>query len=535
MKRKMRLKRTSNFSLMIFVFLFSTTLSFGQNQNISQGNIFDGEPFLAINPNNSQHFVIAWMGFNPFTKVLIKTKVSLNAGKTWSSVKNIPHTNIAYGSADPSLGFDNNGNVFLTYVDFSKSIDSGSVYLRKSTDGGLTWGAPVEVINAYSDLGKYPIDRPWMSIDLSNGANAGNIYVTTMPPTTFGFVAPPYRPYFAVSTNGGSSFKPWQYLDSTGWLAGNFIKQPMPTNCVSTDGIFYGIYPSYLPSQNIFAQFILASTSDAGNHFSYQSVFTSTNGVKDPLAKKGYLIRANPANASHLAFFYLDVTHGDLDVFIRESFNKGLTWTTSKRINNDPIGNNKMQDLLWADFDADGDLVVAWRDRRNGMDSTYKTASEIWGAVRLKDSSNFSPNFVISDNLTPYDTILALSGNDFLCIKLNRDTLNATWGDTRNGKLNIWFQRMTLDGKVLSIRNLSSENIPAIKIYPNPASSMLTVMGKDIIKIVIVNSEGKILFTEQFQNYVNEVEIEINHFSTSVYFAHITTAHGHVTKKLVKK
>ena len=522
-------------ALGLLIFLFISSLGFAQNQNISQGFIFDGEPFLAINPNNSQHFVVAWMGFNPFTKVMIKTKVSLNAGKTWSSVKNIPHTHLAYGSADPSLAFDNNGNVFVTYVDFSATIDSGSVYLRKSTDGGLNWGAPVEVINAYSDVGKFPIDRPWVSIDLTNGTNAGNIYVTTMPPKVFGILSPPYRNYFMVSTNGGSSFKPWQYLDSAGWLAGNSIQQPMPTNCVAIDGVFYAVYPSYLPSQNVFVQFILASTSDVGNHFQYQSVFTSTSGGKDTLAKTGYLLRSNPANANHLAFIYLDITHGDLDVFIRESVNKGQTWTAAKRVNNDPIGNNKMQDLLWADFDNDGDLVVAWRDRRNGADSSYQTASEIWGAVRLKDSANFSNNFIISDNLIPYDSILAFAGNDFMCVKLNNDTINTTWGDTRNGKLNIWFQRNTLDGKVLSIKKLSSENFPEIYIFPNPAKEKITIKGRKIKNVSLVNSGGKVLKKIENQSNLEEIEIEMSNLPSGVYLVNISTPYGLLSRKIVKE
>ena len=52
-----------------------------------------------------------------------------------------------------------------------------------------------------------------------------------------------------------------------------------------------------------------------------------------------------------------------------------------------------MQDLVWADFDEDGDLVISWRDRRNGDEGTYETASEIWAAFRDKDELVFSPNF----------------------------------------------------------------------------------------------------------------------------------------------
>ncbi len=47
-------------------------ISFGQNQNISLGNVFDGEPYITINPNNSQHMVVAWMGYKFGENVVIK-------------------------------------------------------------------------------------------------------------------------------------------------------------------------------------------------------------------------------------------------------------------------------------------------------------------------------------------------------------------------------------------------------------------------------------------------------------------------------
>jgi hypothetical protein len=46
-----------------------------------------------------------------------------------------------------------------------------------------------------------------------------------------------------------------------------------------------------------------------------------------------------------------------------------------------------------------------------------------------------------------------------MCVVLVNDTLNAVWGDTRNGKLDIWFQRMSIQNGVLnSVINLSENN-----------------------------------------------------------------------------
>jgi hypothetical protein len=188
-----------------------------------------------------------------------------------------------------------------------------------------------------------------------------------------------------------------------------------------------------------------------------------------------------------------------------------------------------MQDLVWADFDTDGDLVVSWRDRRNSNDSTYTTSSEIWAATRFNDSTNFSANFVISDNLVAYDTILSYSGNDFMCIKLVDDTLNAVWGDTRNGKLNIWYQRMLINGTILSVRNISSENVLEIKLLPNPTTSYIDIEGCTVSTVNVYNTKGEIVLKSENTNRIDLTKLE-----NSTYILQITTPKGVVNKRIVK-
>ncbi len=516
-------------SLIFIVTFFMFLSAFGQDQNISEGNIFDGEPNIAINPVNTQHLVVAWMGYFPLTKIFIKTKVSFDGGQTWSSLNYVPHTNATYGSADVSLAFDNSGNVFLSFIDFDKDTQEGAVFVTKSTDGGLTWGNPTEVINANADTQK-PVDRPWISIDNSGGTYDGTIYVTSMPPKVFGYLPPPYHPYFIKSTDGGQNFESWRYLDTVNWLAGNIIPQPMPTNCVSSDGTFYAVYPSYVYSQNPLAQFIIASSEDAGNSFLYHTVFSSSESVTDTLVKAGYLLRSDPSDAQHLAFLYLSITFGDIDVFMRETYDKGMTWSDEIRLNDDPVGNNKIQDLLWADFDTDGDLIATWRDRRNGNDITYTTASEIWGTFRKNGQSSFSDNFKIGDTLVPYDTILAYAGNDFMCTKLVNDTLNAVWGDTRDGKLNIWFKQLAVDGTLLNIKKISSEDIPKNEIYPNPFTSVINIKTKDVKKIVIYNQKGKQVFATQ--NQLKKINLDF--LPSGIYFIKIISNSENYRQKIIK-
>ncbi len=521
----------------LFLFITASNTAFSQhNTNISGGHLFDAEPYLAINPNNHRQLVVAWMGWKSGQRIVIKTKRSNDGGLSWGEETSLPHTVVSYQSADPSLAFDDAGNVFVSYVDFTGldvATPAGGIYVGKLMKGENEWQTPVKVMDLDADPGKQGIDRPWISIDPSQGPYKGQIYITSM---TAKKASAPYHPYLNVSKDGGNSFGHWRYLDGTGWLAGEIIPQPMPTPCVAADGSFHAVYPSYVRSQNPLAQYILASSTDGGNHFTYQSVFQSKRSVKEPLAKRAYLLRADPSDARHLAFFYLDVPFGDIDVFITETKDGGATWSTPVRVNDDPTGNNRMQDMIWADFDDDGDIVVAWRDRRHGQDGSYKTDYEIFGAYKHRDSLRFSRNFRISDARLAYHKILAQSGNDFLCIKIADDTIHTVWADTRDGKLNVWYQRLDAKGVLLHTGQIASESIPQLRIYPNPSNTgKLFIEGDHIQQITIFDNRARTVLQKTFPPTGGQrLLIDISHLNHANYFIQSKTKDGHLWTQLIK-
>lgn len=99
-----------------FLFLLTTFLSsetFSQNLNISNGLAFEGEPYITMDPNDNLHLVVAWMGFKFGQEIIIKTRTTFDGGQTWSATAELSHQQSGYGSADPSLQIDNNGNVYL--------------------------------------------------------------------------------------------------------------------------------------------------------------------------------------------------------------------------------------------------------------------------------------------------------------------------------------------------------------------------------------------------------------------------------------
>ncbi len=522
----------------VFVFtclIFSLGLNAQENINISTGAFFEGEPYLKVNPDNPNHLVVAWMGFvNATQNIKIKVRASFDSGVTWSTITNLDHVQPGYTSADPSIAFDPEGNVLIAYIDWTGSDGdplAGGIQISKSTDGGLAFNAPIEVLNIDVMPAQKIIDRPWIAVDKSTTSNAGNIYITSMNAKE---AAPDYHPFISTSTDGGNNFT-LSTLDNDNWLSGDLITSPMPTPTVQENGVFYAVYPSFVFSQNSMAQYILAASADGGATFNYQTVFASneTSTNNDPLPKKGYLLREDPSDINHLAFFYPSNINEDLDIYFTETFDAGATWSATSRINDDPVANDRLQDLVWADFNNNGDLIVTWRDRRNAPESGYETASEIWAAYRPNGANTFQSNFQITDETVAYNDVLALAGNDFMSVQLVDQVVHTTWGDTRTGTLKIWYQRSDTDGAILSVDDLTRDQ-PSPFIFPNPARDFVTIKTEGWTILTIYSLDGK--KTTIVKNALNNEEepINISHLSKGTFIFEIKTSTGIYHQKVIK-
>lgn len=460
------------------------------------------------------------------------TRVSFDGGSTWSPASGQPHITAGYTSADPSMDWDSEGNLYLCYIDYSPFGTSGKVLVRKSTDGGLSWGAPVEVIDAADDGTEVPVDRPWLVIDRSGGPRDGYQYVTTKPAPWIPF---PNRNYLSVSRDNGASFDAWRYIDTIGWQIGDFIQAPMAAPAIGTDGVMHCVYPAWEWTENILPRFVHAASGDGGYGFDYHEMLESAGGDLnvDTSAKTGYQLLSDPSDPEHLAFLFVYRALGDNDIYLLESNNAGVDWSDPLRVNSDPSGTDVMQDLVWGDFDPVGNLIVTWRDRRNAADTGYAVASEIWGAMLYKDSLSFSHDFKISSALAAFDSVLYGNGNDFMGVQLLNDTLYATWGDTRNDYLNIWFSRQAVGASIpSSLVSLSETRVGELHISPNPSHGVITVKGELISMVTLIDEQGKVVYRQEFvpsdeQNLILPPTLHGN------YLVAAETAGGIATGKLI--
>ena len=490
-----------------------------QNINISQQKYFDGEPYLAINPTNSQNMTVAWMGYVVGGTISIRYSTSFDGGRTFTSVKTIPHLKKGFESADVSMQYGKNGLLYMCFIDYQKSPDSGGIVICSSNDGGKSFTSPIKFVDMYADGTKKPVDRPWLVIDTFK---SNQMYITSKPPTWVGGFN---RPYLFTSTDNGKTWSKFKYIDSSFGGYKNTIAQPMAAPAVDKSGRFCAVYPYYNTSYSVYPSYNLISSNDGGKTLKYNQIYQPKTGAKSSLPKLGYRLIANPTDKNHLIFFDLETLNGDLDVFAHQSFDGGATWSIGQRINDDKVSNGRLQDLVWADFDVKGNTIVSWRDRRNAPDTGYSTSTEIWGCYKPKDSVNFGKNFRISDTIVSYNNVLAQSGNDFQCIKLVSDTIIDVWGDTRTGKLNIWLMKKSIkDYKTIMLSNILANDENGIRIWYNNQLKTIHIEGiqNTPYQSFIYDLNGRQLVNS------NDKEIECRGLNPQIYLVKVMNKKGKV-------
>lgn len=348
---------------------------------------YQSECSIITNPTNNQQLFCACNNSGPG---LFAVR-SIDGGLTWTypdaSDKTLADGDANQGPAaccDPTLAWDNFGNLFFTYIDASVQ----NIVTLLSTDGGLTF-------TTLAMFGPASVDQPtvavgagqvWVVWNQSNQMVARGAAVTglgavgafnalqTIPGTTgcsFGDIA--ISPGGAVCqvcqtpTGGQGPVTIVVNTDADGLGLGNFGTAVNATN--SNVGGF-----DFIPAQN----------------------------VRSVDAEAGLAYDRNPASP-HFGRLYLVYTDevvnesNDMDIMLRFSDNDGATWSAPIRVNDDPASPIHSQFLpRIATNPISGNVAVTWHDCRN---STTNTGVQIFTTIATPTGSApaFLANAQIAD------------------------------------------------------------------------------------------------------------------------------------------
>jgi hypothetical protein len=258
---------------------------------------------------------------------------------------------------------------------------TAGVSVSKSTDGGKTFGDPVQVVG--KDPFSHLVDKPWMAADPSNPKN---LYVTYTDFDFSGTVCTVTRLGIELvsSTDGGATWSAPTVIDN-----GCYPNEDQGSN-VAVDGagkvyVAWEQFPALLPTNEI----DIARSTDRGNTFTPKSTVSIVTIVGSPfgLLQGGFRNNEFPSLAIDLSHggngpLYIAWNDGGRktiadafglfynfgDAVVSRSDNGGLNWTPPVEVNDD---NSNAPSAPGADHylpaiavDNTGSLGVCFYDRR---------------------------------------------------------------------------------------------------------------------------------------------------------------------------
>jgi hypothetical protein len=224
----------------------------------------------------------------------------------------------------------------------------------------------------------------------------------------------------------------------------------------------------------------LASSVNQAQSFNYNLVYSALPAAQDTNLKNAYTLIAHPSDANKMFFIGPIPDGSDVDIKASNSTNGGQTWSPPIRVNNDAIGNGKQQDMVWAAYNQQGAIAAVWRDRRNDSGAGFwNVGYDFYYAISNDNGATFGVNQLMSNQFIPFDSILAGDGNDFLSAVYSGDTLYTVWGDTRSGRLNIWFSKTIASSNSTVEVNVLNDSDEHFTVQPNPANNLLHINFKE--------------------------------------------------------
>ncbi len=149
---------------------------------------------------------------------------------------------------------------------------------------------------------------------------------------------------------------------------------------------------------------------------------------------------------------------------------------------------------------------------------------------------DFTSSVVVSDNCNEVaDLVITqdpLPGTPVFTDETVSVTLTVT--DSSGNQTECSFD-VTSDAS-LSLDNVSLEN--EISLYPNPTRGAITINNSGQIpltQIVISDINGRILQTLEVSSSSLETKINLDNYTSGIYFARISTENGNVVKRIVKQ
>lgn len=364
------------------------------------------EPTLAVDSNGKIH--AGWIDWRSGLW-RVRYGYSEDGGLTFKrSVEMQDTTHPETG--DPVLAIDDADIIYYAWISFDRFANTGDVVMRKSYDGGTTWGPLIKVSDSPETILS---DKPWIVTD-------GDDVFAVWADYNSGFV----DIRFARALGGNNSFEPSVRVNDVSGFSGR------NGACVAV-GPNREIYVTWWDGR-LDEGIYFAKSTDLGRTFGPNKKIAGTPWSPSVAPYRVSAITGmsvGPDGSIHVIWTNFS-NSTDWDIYYSRSIDGGETFSPPLRVNSDDSG--KGQFMPWIDVDGAGIVHTVWYDNRTGRLEIYYANSTDGGLtfnsnVRVSDTSFVGENFI----------------GDYIPIVADQKTdLHVVWCDSRNGNNDIYYSRM---------------------------------------------------------------------------------------------
>lgn len=553
------------YGLSIFAILFSATVTFSQNKprkfnypldieaamnnagsesfsnhvpqyassmftniNISRDSFPQNEPSIKISRKDPSRVVAAWRDFrrgvsNP-TNRQIGYSFSTDGGITWS-VSTLLDSTLLPGfprNSDPVVAVDSAGNFYIAVVCIGNSVGLG-VY--KSTDGGVTFPTAYLVANTGSE------DKEWFDNDRVPGSPFyNNLYMCwTRFSGNTGIK-------LATSSNSGVNWSDAVSVsDQTGGVQGSDL-------AIGLDGEIYLTWLDVNTSEDVVK---FDKSTNGGVSFGTDFNIASGASPNIPISSSNITFPSiatditNGPGRGNLYVAWCDARNGDPDIFFSLSTNRGANWSAPLRVNNDLVGNGKLQCWPSIEVNDSGNIAILFYDSRNTSSNNiieaYLAHSTDRGVTFVNSLLSTQPSPTNQPNT-------AVRFGDYICVDYHRNRVVPIWTDERAGGVNMEAYTAVISTPLI-VRQYSSIIPDGYKLeqnYPNPFNPVTTIRfsipQREFVSLTVFDALGReIEVLAEGISEAGEFEVIFNAdgIAGGVYFYQLRTSSFAETKKLV--
>ena len=382
------------------------------------------EPSISVDPTDRNKMVIGWRQFDSVSSNFRQAGwgFTSNGGISWT-FPGVLENNVF--RSDPVLSSNELGNFFYLSL-LTTFFDN----MWRSLDGGQSW----------TNLGQATGgDKQWFTIDNTNSSGHGFQYQCwSTAGNNYG------GRQFSRSINGGSIWMNPIFLpNSPAWgtpdvdangnlfIGGVNLNTGQVWSLRSSNARNAGLTPTFdrvvnvsLGGANIIASEAINPEGLVGQIFlaADRSGSVTNNNI--------YMLSSvQPAGA----------TTGSDVMFVR-STDGGLTFSSPRRINDDPVNHSKWHWFGTLSVAPHGRLDAVWLDTRNAANNTD---SQLFYSYSLDGGNSWSPNVAVSD---PFNPFLGYPNQnkigDYLTIVSDIAGGNVAYSATFNGEEDIYYVRV---------------------------------------------------------------------------------------------